>query len=180
MSSAPRSHVLPLFWILAALAGCSTAHGPAEEISSGAYALTIGSLSDHCSPERISGEIGEAAVVRAGGVLSVVVPGPAPADVQHLTLLEAEGFHRESVGGMEECSTARTHRRWTVVEQTADSFVLERVERFEGLSTCGPMEDAPEADCEAVSELRFRLLSECAAPCEVTWSPAAGVACACS
>jgi len=182
---ANRTTVLAALLLLAPLAavGCSATHGPEEDIATGVYDLDIRRVSDACSPERLTGALGEVPVVSHDGLLSVPVPeradDPALEVSRRVTLLEDEGFHFESVGGMDGCATATTHHEWTVVERAADSFEVQHVQRFEGLEGCGPMEDAPSTDCESVRELRFSLRARCDAPCELTWSPAAGVACLC-
>jgi len=165
------------------LAGCAATHGPEEAIASGVYDLTIRSALDDCSPSRLTGSVGEVPVVSQDGLLSVPVPDrddtPALEVARRVTLLEEEGFHFASVGGMEGCPTATERHAWTVVARSEDTFEVEHCQRFEGLAGCGAMEGAPEADCEAVRDLRFTLRTRCDAPCELTWSPGAGVACTC-
>jgi hypothetical protein len=163
--------------------GCSAAHAPEEEIVSGVYALRIRAESDHCSPRRPTGDVGDVAVLAFGDRLSVPVPeggGDRTADVTgRVTLAEEAGFHLELSAGMDECATARTDRTFTVTERAADAFAVEYAQRFEGLAGCGPMEDAPAADCLAVRTFDFRLESACESPCELAWSADVGVACDC-
>lgn len=176
--------LLPAALLLLGVAtGCSATHGPEEDIASGLYDLEIRRVSDGCSPERLTGSLGEVPVVSHDGLLSVPVPErddePGFEVSRRVTLLETEGFHFALEGEMAECPGAVTRHEWTVVERSATHFAVEHLQRFEGLSSCGPMDDAPVTDCEAVRELRFELRSRCDAPCELTWSPATGVACTC-
>ncbi len=168
---------------LCLLLGCASAHDPEEPIASGVYSLTIRTAEDHCSPRRLTGALGEVGVVSLDGALSVPVPESEEdrtAEVtRRVTLEEGSGFHAEWVGDMTECPTAQTRREWTVTGRSAGAFEVEYVQRFEGLSECGPMDGAPEADCESVRHLEFQLVSACGAPCELVWTPDLGVGCAC-
>lgn len=162
---------------------CASTHGPEEPIASGVYSLTVRTDVDHCSPARFSGSAGQVAVVSTDGRVSIPVPqeagDPSFEVTRRVTLEDETGFHVESVSGMDACPTARAHHTWTLVDRDGGTFEVEHAQRYEGLAGCGPMEDAPEADCETVRDLEFALLERCNAPCELVWSPGSGVACSC-
>ena len=165
------------------LVACAATHDPEPPIVSGIYALTIHSESDRCSPQRVAGELGRVSVVRLDDALSVAVPESADdvtADVtRRVTLAADQGFHAEQTDTMDACPTATTARTLTLTSRGAAGFALELTEQFTGLATCGPMAGMPTADCVSTRALDYELVTACEAPCELAWSAAEGVTCAC-
>ena len=171
------SLAIPLF------VACAATHDPEPPIASGIYALTVRSESDACSPRRTEGDLGRVGVLRLDHAISVAVPESADdltADVtRRVTLAAEDGFHDEQSDTMDACPAATTSRALTLTTRDADRFALELTERFTGLAACGPMDGMPTADCESTRALDYRLLAACEAPCEIAWTAAEGVTCAC-
>jgi hypothetical protein len=177
------TRALLVSFAIPSLLACAAAHDPEPPIASGIYALTIHSESDACTPRRTAGDLGRVSVVSLEHAVSIAVPENADdltADVtRRVTLTAEDGFHAEQSDTMDACPAATTARTLTLTARDTDRFAIELTEQFTGLAACGPMDGMPSADCVSTRALDYELVSACEAPCELSWSAAGGITCAC-
>lgn len=174
---------------LAALTGCASAHA-SDEVAPGIYELTIERELDACSPMRPAGAMGDVAVLVDGGAIDAPVPDAPIAGAGALSFasprvrLAPEGlFHAETNRRVPGCEGAWVHEEWTVLDPSAERFVISHLQRWEGLASCVDarieMPGAPAGDCESERRLRYDLAQSCPAPCALRLTAASTIECAC-
>lgn len=163
--------------------GCSSAH-PTDEVRTGIYMLEIEADNDACTPQRSHGSLGEVVVLGRDGSVDAPVPaiGDSPLVAPRVQLMPAESFHRATNRQIQGCDGAWVHDEWTLMDQDGDGFELLHTQRWEGLASCVPsaeMPEAPEVDCESTRRLQYQLRTACEAPCTVSLDTTGQILCSC-
>ena len=169
--------------LLVPAVGCSSAHEPLSA-TSGVYDLTIASESDPCSPMRVTGPAGTAAVTLSGSVLALSAPDLTTNAPMLVWLNGDAGYSQTQTTTLETCTAATLERAYTVVGTNAGGFDVAYRETWSGLSTCGAamrsiMPAAPRADCSADLVLHYHLADACTSPCQIRVAADGSAACHC-
>ncbi len=178
--------IYPLF--IAMLAGCAADAGRPDldplPLRAGIYSLHAETNSDTCDPARVTGDVGEVAVVVATDRISTAAPVGSASSFTFVTYeLPASTGYRSSTGpGIDPSVPCGGHSSLLLtrdlVESDADHMVVQEIASWNISSPCTndmTIDGLPAQTCDSDMEYTSTLVKPCEAPCTIVTEASLGI-----